>query len=386
MSAAGRPLRVLMALTYYVPHVSGLTIYVQRLARALVRRGHQVTVLTSHYDPALPLREEIEGVEVQRVPVMARVEKGVAMPLLPAWGQSLVQRSDVVHIHLPQLEAGVVATMARANGKHTIITHHCDLELPPGGVNALAGPISEFSHRVAGRVADRIITYTQDYANHSRFLRRFADRVKPVLPPVEMRRVAPEEIERFRQEHRLRRRPLIGFAARIAREKGVDHLLRALPLVAREFPDVQLALAGEYERVLGEKTFQEIQPLIEAQKERVHFAGNLSQHAIAAFFGACDVLTVPSVNQTESFGLVQIEAMLSGTPVVASNLPGVRQPVRLTGCGEIAAIGDHADLAEKLIKVLRNPERYQPDRAKIERQFDPEATVAAYERIYRTQD
>ena len=69
-------MRILFALTYYRPHVSGLTIYVQRLAEALAARGHVVTVLTSHYDPGLPREEWIDGVRVVRAPVLFRISKG----------------------------------------------------------------------------------------------------------------------------------------------------------------------------------------------------------------------------------------------------------------------------------------------------------------------
>src|SRR5262249_14387160 len=153
----------------------------------------------------------------------------------------------------------------------TIITHHCDLELPPVLINRLAGPVSELSHGVAGQLAERIVTYTQDYAASSPYLRRFQEKVRSVLPPVEMRRPAPAEVAALRPRSGINGRPLIGFAARIAAEKGVDHLLRALPIVARTFPDVQLLLAGEFLRVLGETTYQEIQPLVEGQRERIHF-------------------------------------------------------------------------------------------------------------------
>ncbi len=63
-------MRILTALTYYRPHTSGLTIYAERLAKALVRRGHQVTVLTSRYDAALPAAEERDGIRILRVPVL----------------------------------------------------------------------------------------------------------------------------------------------------------------------------------------------------------------------------------------------------------------------------------------------------------------------------
>ena len=105
---------------------------------------------------------------------------------------------------------------------------------------------------------------------------------------------------------------------------------------------------------------------------------------LAAFYAAIDCLALPSVNSTESFGLVQVEAMLCGTPVVASALPGVRQPVLVTGMGEIAPIGDAAGLAAALAKVLSDRERYLRPRVEIAARFDLAATAAFYERLYAT--
>ena len=96
---------ILVALTYYRPHVSGLTIYVERLSRALVERGHQVTVLTSQYDRALPRRENLQGVAVVRVPVLMRVSKGVIMPTIGWHATEQVWKNDVISLHLPQLDA-----------------------------------------------------------------------------------------------------------------------------------------------------------------------------------------------------------------------------------------------------------------------------------------
>ena len=73
-------MRVLIALTYYRPHISGLTVYVERLSKALADAGHTVTVLTSRYDDSLPQQSESDGVRVVRVPVAVHVGKGVVMP------------------------------------------------------------------------------------------------------------------------------------------------------------------------------------------------------------------------------------------------------------------------------------------------------------------
>ena len=106
-------MKVLIALTYYRPHVSGLTIYVERLARALVARGHTVSVLTSQYDRQLALQETIDGVAVVRAPVALRVSKGVIMPTIGALAQKLVPAHDIVSLHLPQLDAAGIGLRGR---------------------------------------------------------------------------------------------------------------------------------------------------------------------------------------------------------------------------------------------------------------------------------
>ena len=125
-------MKILQVLTYYRPHTSGLTIYVERLARALVQNGHEVTVLTSQYEESLPREEVVDGVRIVRVPVWFRVSKGV---LMPAFGyQACVNaiKNDVIHLHLPQFDAAGVALRGRILRKPTVISYHSDLLLPLG--------------------------------------------------------------------------------------------------------------------------------------------------------------------------------------------------------------------------------------------------------------
>jgi len=122
-------MKILTVLTYYRPHTSGLTIYAERLARAFVKRGHQVTVMTTQYDPSLPREEMLDGVTIIRVPVAARVSKGVLAPTFGIVATKLVARHDVVQLHLPQFDAPGVAFRARTLGKPAVLTYHCDLFL-----------------------------------------------------------------------------------------------------------------------------------------------------------------------------------------------------------------------------------------------------------------
>jgi glycosyltransferase involved in cell wall biosynthesis len=103
---------------------------------------------------------------------------------------------------------------------------------------------------------------------------------------------------------------------------------------------------------------------------------------IAAFYPNLDVLTVPSLNSTEAFGLVQIEAMMNGVPCVPSALPGVRQPVMMHGMGRVAKIGESDDLAACILEVLDQPDKYRGDLEAIKKAYHPASIAAEYEKLF----
>jgi glycosyltransferase involved in cell wall biosynthesis len=376
---------VLLVLTYYHPHVSGLTIYVQRLATALAQRGHQVTVLTSRYDQALPAQEVVDGVHVVRAPVQFRVSKGVIMPAFPLLAWRLIRQHDVVSIHLPQFEASLLGLMGRLAGRPVVLTYHCDLQLPQGWFNRVVDRVVFVSNYLAGHLAHAAVAYTQDFAEHSHFLSRFLDKVRVISPPVIMPSPDPAAVEAFRAQHDLADRPVVGLAAtRLAAEKGVGVLVEAMPRLLAAYPRLKVLFAGQYENVVGEEAiYRRLMPMIaRLGPEHWEFLGVLAQDEMPAFFAACDVLAVPSLNSTESFGLVQVEAMLCGTPSIASNLPGVRQPPRMTGMGEVVPIGDADALAESIIRILERPDDYARPRRFVQDTFSLERTVAGYEALF----
>jgi len=374
--------KVLFALTYYRPHVSGLTIYVQRLAQVLAEQGHEVTVLTSQYSDDLPAEETEGGVRVVRVPVAWRISKGVVMPSFPLCAWREIRRHDVVSIHLPQFEAGLLALLGRLAGRKPVLTYHCDLQLPPGLFNRFVDQVVFFSNYLAGVLASAVVAYTEDYATNSRFLSKFKKKTHVIPPPVVMPLPCESACNELCEEHDLQGKRVIGFAARFAAEKGVDYLLGAIPYILTEIPNIKILFAGEYQNVIGEKVFENLQPVMEKYKEYLAFLGVLSPQKMADFFSACDVLVLPSINSTESFGLVQVEAMLCGTPVVASNLPGVRVPTRVTGMGEVVPICNEVALAEAIVRVIRNRDQYVRPREEVEKAFSLETTRKLYEELF----
>jgi len=379
-------MKILTVLTYYRPHTSGLTIYAERLARAFARRGHQVTVMTTQFDPSLPRAETVDGVKVIRVPVAARISKGVIAPTFGWVATKLVAQHDVVQMHLPQFDAPGVALRGRIFGKPAVLTYHCDLLLPPGFFNRIVNTVVDFMNNTAGILSNHIVTYTQDYADHSPYLSRYASKLTPILPPVELPVPTPEAVSAFARAHHVaERKPVIGMAARFAAEKGVEVLLDAMPVILKKYPKAQVLFAGTYQNVMGEQAYSDrLMPRIRAYEVQGHwtFLGNLDSTQMAAYYPNLDVLTVPSLNSTEAFGLVQIEAMMNGVPCVPSALPGVRQPVTLHGMGRVAKIGDSADLAESILGVLNEPQKFKGNIDAIRKAYNPDSIAQEYEKLF----
>jgi glycosyltransferase involved in cell wall biosynthesis len=376
-------MKILVALTYYRPHISGLTIYVERAARALAARGHEVLVLTSRYDRRLPLEEVRDGVRIRRVPVLMRVSKGVIMPTIGWWATRLARWADVLWLHLPQFDAAGIALRGRLFHKPVVLTYHCDVTLPPGWLNRVANQVVHLMDHLAARLADVIVSYTEDYARHSPYLSRYLAKVRVIPPPVEIPVPDPERVAAFRARWGLEGHVVIGMAARLAAEKGVEYLLEALPHILAVYPNARVLFAGPYRNVLGEEAYaRRLAPLFERYRDHWTFVGVLELEEMAAFYASCDVLVLPSWNATESFGLVQVEAMLCGTPVVASDLPGVRVPTQTTGMGLTFPPRDSRALARAILRVLAERPAFCRPREWVAQHYNTERTAAAYEALF----
>jgi glycosyltransferase involved in cell wall biosynthesis len=378
-------MKILIVLTYYRPHISGLTIYAERLAKAFARRGHQVTILTSQFDKDLPREEMVDGVRIVRALVLFRLSKGVIMPTFGWMASKLAAQTDVIQLHLPQFDAAGISLRGRLLKKPTVITYHCDLQLPPGLLNRFANFAVEFMNWLTAIFTHQIVTYTQDYAENSHYLKSKMKKVVIIPPPVELPAVSPEVIDSFAKLHNPQKcNPVIGMAARFATEKGVEVLLDALPGLLEQYPDALVQFVGPYKNIIGEEEyFERLSKRIKeyVEKGNWQFLGSLNPEQMAAFFPNLDLLVLPSLNSTEAFGLVQIEAMMNGIPSVASELPGVRQPVRRHGMGRIFPIGDSNGLTNAILEVLSHKENYKVNSMPFSI-YEPERVAADYEALF----
>ncbi len=376
--------RILIALTYYRPHYSGLTIHAEREARALARRGHLVRVLTSQFERTLPKFEVSDGVEIHRMPVAMHISKGVIMPSMPIIARKLASESDVIHLHAPQLDAALIATLGHWMNKPIVLTYHCDLQLPKGFVHRLANAASTLANHISARQAQVIVHNTYDYAANSPFLKQYLDKLYPIFPPVEITPISEADRQAFRTKFQLQPgQRIIGMAARLATEKGVEYLAGALPAIMSAFPKARVLFVGPHQNVVGEEAYaQRLAPLLSNLGDHWSFLGILTPTEMNAFFQECEVTILPSINSTESYGLVQVESMMCGTPVVSSDLPGVRVPIQETGMGLVVPRENPSALAKAVIQILSNPEGYKGAPERLIRLSSPEAVAEAYENAF----
>ena len=377
-------MRILFALTYYRPHISGLTNYAASLAEELVSRGHSVTVLTSRHDPTLSLAECLQGVEVKRVPVAFRIGKGPMMRSYTKAARTVLRDRHVVVVNLPASpsETVLLPLLARRARIPVIAISNCDLHLPPGFTNQCANLVGSGCDFVAGFLAHTVVTHSEDYGSSSPLVRAFSWKEKVILPAVRM--ALPDSGQARALRHRVAPNggPVIGVAARLASEKGIEFLLEALPAIRARVGDVKVVFSGDPTTVVGERAYWErLRPLLDRAGAACVFLGGLATSEMPAFYAACDLTVLPSTNRTEAFGLVQLESMLCGTPVVASDSPGVRVPVTTTGMGRLALPRDATSLAEAISAVIESRASYVKPRAEIASLFSFERMADQYEKL-----
>lgn len=374
-------MNILFTITYFHPYISGLSICAKRIADGLVLAGHKVNVSAIRHDRSLPENEQIDGLSIKRSNVAFRISKGFfslsyIFDILKA-----VRNADTILCHLPQAESIIPAIFGRLMGKRVTVLYHCELDLPKGTISWTIQLLVDLSHCLTILLAHRVVAYTTDYANSSRLFRLFSKKLTEIRPPIPaLDECAPLTAKISNNIGRAD--IVIGVAARLASEKGIEYLIDSIPMLSSVFPGkiVKIVIAGPTNPV-GEENYKSfIENKVSTYCDNIVFLGSIPPEHMASFYRAIDILAVPSVNRTEAFGLVQIEAMREGVPVVVSDLPGVRIPVQETGRGRIVPIRDSSAIAQAIEQIIGSSANNKIWNTKDD-QYLPSKAIAQYERV-----
>ncbi|HEX6036611.1 glycosyltransferase [Longimicrobium sp.] len=360
-------LRVLHVGKFYPPHHGGMESHVETLCREL-RADVDVEVLVSA-DDRRTTHETVDGVPVTRIGTVANV---ASASINPGMARAIRRsRADVVHFHHPN-PTGVLSYLASGRRGPLIVTYHSDI-IRQRVLGAIFNPVL---HRFL-RGAHAILASSPDYARSSPVLRRHADRVRIV--PFGIRADAfasadPEEVARLRTLYGSR---VVLAVGRLVYYKGFDYLIRAMQRV-----DGRLV-------ILGDGPLRAELDALAARTgvaDRVTIAGGVPD--VAPYYHAADVFALPAVARSEAFGLVQLEAMAAGLPVVNTRIDsGVPFVSRDGESGITVPPADVQALAGALGHLLDAPEARRRlgggARERARRDFSLERMVAQTLATYR---
>ncbi len=350
-------MRILQVTAYYPPSIGGIQYYVQSLSQHLSRLGHEVDLLTINTDQNQPYETTSDGVSIRRCKLDWNLYRAV---ISQEFNQALMaaKNYDAYHIHIPfHVGLEVAAAAAKQNNVPLVATHHGQGLKGSPLYTMMAMTYSWLSRSLSLQWVDRTIFLTQSYAQSLWLPERIRQRMQIVRTGADIDRFSPDnDGSLVRRRYQLDQdSPLILFVGSLHkanRYKGVDYLLQALPLVKQVAKNAKLMIVGG----------GELQAELQAQAQQLNlqdeviFTGPVDNRELPNYYAAADLLTLPSIRGPENSPIVVFEAMASAKPVVASDLPGVREIVKHNENGLLVPPKEPQKLADGLLKVLIDPE------------------------------
>jgi glycosyltransferase involved in cell wall biosynthesis len=330
-------LHVLQVHQSYPPALGGIETHLRLLSEDLIRSGCAVTVLTCNRC----LRTDVERRGRLTIIRLASPGKLLSMNLgLSVFGWLQQLRPDLIHIHDPY-PLGDIAWLATSSRIPTVVTWHSDI-VRQKRLLKLFYPLQQ---RFLSQV-ERIIATSRDYAESSEQLRGHQERVRVVPLGVsaadfEASKLSLQQVARLRREHGER---IVLGVGRLVGYKGWEYLIEAMRRV-----EGRAVIIGQGPRRTS------LGRLIRRSglKDRVILTGPVAFDELLAWYHACNVFVLPSIGRNEAFGLVQLEAMLCGKPVISTAVGTGVESVNQDGItGLVIPPKDGMRLAEAINQLL----------------------------------
>jgi len=233
-------------------------------------------------------------------------------------------------------------------------------------------------------LSDKIVVYTKDYINSLPYFKKLINKTVDILPPIEKSVIDKKYLNKLLK---LKGNKIwIGYAGRISSEKGLEYLIDAVRnIVIPAKTGIRIIFAGPYGKdVAGENSYyNKILLLLKEYEIDYLFLGNLTAEQLSSFYKSINLLVLPSINQTEAFGMVQAEAIIAGTPVITSNLPGVRISIRLTKMGIIVETKNVEQISQAIEELINNKNKFSNGKLikNAKKIFDINKTYAFYDEL-----
>lgn len=317
--------------------------YVHNLSRELVEMGHEVTVLCAN-EPESKEEEFIDGIKVRRVPYIGKIANTNITPRLPI--EIMREEFDLVHTHLPTpWSADWSALASAAKRKPLVLTYYNDI-VGEGFAKRLAQLYNRTNLKILLRLASKIIIIQPNYLKSSSHLERFDEKVEAIPVGVDLKRFRP--LENDADGNTLF---FLSVLDRYHGYKGLEELLRALVTLRKTVPEVKLIVGGGGELLNHYRRLSHQLHL----EENVEFLGFVPEKMVAKYYNMCDIFLLPSISRAqEGFGMVLLEAMACGKPVICTEIAGVAEDVEAEGAGLTIDHANPDDLVGAISYLLLN--------------------------------
>lgn len=328
---------------FYHPERGGIETLLKSWCEGFVKAGDDVECVVAGRSPRT-VHEVAAGVRVTRLASWGSAASVSLCPLYPGAARS--RRADIVHAHFPNPLADLAVVCAPASAK-VVVSWHSDIIRQRSLMWAYRPLQAALLRR-----ADCVVVATPRHWEFSPWLAAWREKVEVIPFGLELerfspQRVNPEAVAAWRERAGGRRIALnVG---RFVGYKGQRHAIEALGKV----PDTELWLVG------GGPLETDLRTVAASVgvSDRVRFLGDVTDGQLPEVYHACDLFVFPSITPNEAFGLVQVEAMACGKPVVACNLrSGVPWVCRDGETGLIVPPGDAGELAGAMLRLLHSPD------------------------------
>ena len=349
-------MKILMLTWEYPPRiVGGISRVVYDLSQRLIKDGHEVTVVT-YKDGDVPYFEDDKGVKVYRVDnYMINPNNFIEWIMqmnfnMVAKANEIIAKEgkfDVIHAH-----DWLVAYAAKAIKNSYNIPIVATIHATEAGRNS---GIHDETQRYINDTEWMLTYEASEVIVNSNYMKSELQRLFGL--PFEKINVVPnginlttfDGIERdydFRRRYAMDNEKIILFMGRLVYEKGIQHLIAAMPKILSGYRDAKLIVAGRGGMI------DELRAEVDALGigNKVYFAGYVNGKDVAKMYKIADVSVFPSTY--EPFGIVALEAMLAGTPVVVSDIGGLNEIVQHRENGMKSYAGNANSLADSILEIL----------------------------------
>jgi len=375
--------KILFFSPYFYPYTSGVTTYPLKILSNLVNKN-EVTVLTFKYDNRLTNQATHNQININRMPYFLKISKGFISPQSLIYFYKYAIQSDLIILNQPNFEGLFLSIIGKILNKKIISIFHCQVFLRGNILVKIINWFLNFSMKIQLNLSDKIVVYTKDYINSLPYFKKLINKTVDILPPIEKSVIDKKYLNKLLK---LKGNKIwIGYAGRISSEKGLEYLIDAVRnIVIPAKTGIRIIFAGPYGKdVAGENSYyNKILLLLKEYEIDYLFLGNLTAEQLSSFYKSINLLVLPSINQTEAFGMVQAEAMIAGTPVITSNLPGVRISIRLTKMGIIVETKNVEQISQAIEELINNKNKFSNGKLikNAKKIFDINKTYAFYDEL-----